>query len=1746
MKNVNKKLYNRKGFTLAEMLLTVSIIIILGAVIAVNVIRYRQNLKLTEMDNAAREIYMAAQNHLSESVSTGEWGQLYDSKVNSSSASGTGEETKTSEYFGTYRGSKVSNVDKFASSDNTASKSATSSSGTTETTSDSSSTSQTASAASTDTSATSGSASQNTTCNKTHAYYYLVVNSTSDLKNNALEQILPNGSIDETVRKGNYIIEYDAIQGQVYDVFYTDADVTLTYENSVSSLDSQITSDIKVKKSRSDSKSLRKQFTIDNKKIALGYYGSATATDDTYSDEKITVDVKNENRLYLIVNVPNSLIPSGYTLDTSGISISLKDLRLGASGVQGTVGRNPILTSTDNNGKQYVYILDSPVEDGYSIADSRNVSWTATSNSSLLNISSKDNDKFCIGDNLRANVTVTATKISNSKKKKTFKVTSKKFNSAFADGSTDKNAQITNGRHLQNLAIATDTSNSSTTGSGSTENSLATLGTDNNTSNEITTVKILNDITWYTTDQDKDDYFDYLNTEPISHNITAENLKTTITNITDHGFTGIQSSSIKSVTGSIKRDSGSTEPDMPILSGFSISDNSGYNGLFANMTSSSLSVKNLYLKDFNITNVNPDGQNTNTDWIKSQNGKTIYSGALLGNYKGKTLTVDQVSVDGITENFASKSGILAGGLIGNIDVRGGKANITDCFASVNSITGNSDSTDKNTIKITNIGGLIGSTESGSITTQRCYSSGRTINGGDYDETNTNLQVENGNVGGFIGNAKGAFTAKYSYSTCSVGANNGSINKTDGSAGGFIGFMSQLSSAHWCYSTGEIINLDNNIIATDDNDSNKMDFGQFIGQVNKDLNQDNITNCFVLSGINYDSMPTVWKDNSEASNIYTGILIKKNSDTGINPFNVETDHQGKATPVDTTLIKNYQTYPYCTTNQLVNLEKKGKIDSDQDSNGHFGDWPVIKDTPAQIGLIYYEKITSNQGKPEYYYDGYWETMSQNPSDYNITKMQNNVNPIPANPDGYVVEDGYALVLKVNQDRKNTIQGPNGTKLSANSIYLKTETGELFKLGDKNIVLGNNDNIGNNKDFNDYKLYVIPEPSEESDNKASFSKLYDSKKIEIYIDDDGDKKTSSKTQYASFKVNLYSANSICQDLNDTSQDNYIAVRSARQLYNLYWNANHEGQTSYLANINYTINQTVNIDFNQEFTRRKSGSSEVNYNFQSITKDVTFACNYNGNNMTINGLDTGSNNLFGGTNTGTLQNLTFTNVSGNSLFAENKGTINNVSIQNATMTGNGVADTNSGVITGTSIVNANISKSGFVETNTGTLVDDHIYSDSSVYSTIVNKNNNDNLKFRINGNVNESNLYDLITIGSNNVTSIGGFANSNSGNIFGCSVTGTIKASGQCSGFVVSSNRHAVNQNQTTNSIIQGNYANVVIQLSTKNNNQNRNTYATGFIGTVKDTALCDNMVTGVLLAQKKNNGHSIIMSGFAYKIDLTKNSDNTDSQVILTNNYCLVWCMNATKAKGNGNNKDVKARFCVEIQLEDGNANNLQMQNNGWLSTVNTLQYTDGINLGTDYGINNTSAETDKLSDIVSVMTATDSSNNSHFTKNSNTNNTIGVYLYNAFIRSSDLTGGSQIQTVVPFKWAYDYNTQTASSTETPQTWYGDYYIEGTAENNTNTLYGNDFGVSLSIPVSNAKSVAFFSEDSSDPSVNSTTNQAETTTTDQSTGTATDSSNSTSTNPDSESTPPISINLAYIYQLIVQKKGLMFFPKMKAFF
>ena len=69
---------NSNGFTMAEMLITVAIIVILCGFGFVAVIAHQRNLKRMEMDETAQEIFIAAQNHLTAARASGQWSSFLE------------------------------------------------------------------------------------------------------------------------------------------------------------------------------------------------------------------------------------------------------------------------------------------------------------------------------------------------------------------------------------------------------------------------------------------------------------------------------------------------------------------------------------------------------------------------------------------------------------------------------------------------------------------------------------------------------------------------------------------------------------------------------------------------------------------------------------------------------------------------------------------------------------------------------------------------------------------------------------------------------------------------------------------------------------------------------------------------------------------------------------------------------------------------------------------------------------------------------------------------------------------------------------------------------------------------------------------------------------------------------------------------------------------------------------------------------------------------------------------------------------------------------------------------------------------------------------------------------------------------------------------------------------------------------------------------------------------------------------
>ena len=248
MTNAIKKRLDRKGFTLAEVLVTVAIILILAGVTFVSVVQYQKNLRLMEMDGTAKEIFIAAQNHLSVAQASGDLDRLAEK---AKSATGTTDSTI---------GTKLSSAPSYAG-------------------------------------------------NASGEYYYVIhdVNSGSESYTPAgsdaiLQMMLPFGALDETVATGgNYAIVYELKSASVVAVLYSGAGNASFGNAAVINFGDDDVSKIK---DICNDKSARKNYVKNGVTAIVGCYtgkaGSAAIPTETLEAPKL--EVKNENKLHVIVS----------------------------------------------------------------------------------------------------------------------------------------------------------------------------------------------------------------------------------------------------------------------------------------------------------------------------------------------------------------------------------------------------------------------------------------------------------------------------------------------------------------------------------------------------------------------------------------------------------------------------------------------------------------------------------------------------------------------------------------------------------------------------------------------------------------------------------------------------------------------------------------------------------------------------------------------------------------------------------------------------------------------------------------------------------------------------------------------------------------------------------------------------------------------------------------------------------------------------------------------------------------------------------------------------------------------------------------------------------------------------------------------------------------------------------------------------------------------------------------------------
>ena len=251
MTNAIKKRLDRKGFTLAEVLVTVAIILILAGVTFVSVAQYQKNLRLMEMDGTAKEIFIAAQNHLSVAQASGDLDRLAE---------------KAKSAGGTTIGTKLDAGAVSAYADDVSGE-----------------------------------------------YYYVIHNVNSGIESYTpadsqaiLEMMLPFGALDETVAtSGNYAIVYELKSASVVAVLYSGAGNASFGNAAVIPLDAE---DVNAIPTLYNDKAKRKSYQKGDVTAIVGCYtgtaGSAAIPTETLEAPKL--EVKNENKLHVLVRGANN------------------------------------------------------------------------------------------------------------------------------------------------------------------------------------------------------------------------------------------------------------------------------------------------------------------------------------------------------------------------------------------------------------------------------------------------------------------------------------------------------------------------------------------------------------------------------------------------------------------------------------------------------------------------------------------------------------------------------------------------------------------------------------------------------------------------------------------------------------------------------------------------------------------------------------------------------------------------------------------------------------------------------------------------------------------------------------------------------------------------------------------------------------------------------------------------------------------------------------------------------------------------------------------------------------------------------------------------------------------------------------------------------------------------------------------------------------------------------------------------
>lgn len=422
---VRNKKKNRAAFTLGEFLAVIAIVTILASLSFVAVIHYQRKLRRLEMDQAAKEVFMAAQNHLTLEKSSGTFARL----INMDEENILDDTEKTSKLGISIVDSSDENKLTYAilySPDK------------------------------------SGSSINDTISGADDQADVFSVSDTDNVNVNVTEEIrerlLPFGSIDETVREnGSYIILYEPETGLVRDVWFSDS-----YEFVRDDIGSEA-----LQETASDANK-RERFTganssLTDKKYPIGYYASGSLDDpDVLPVVKLKapkIKLVNDDILYVELSDDNQtehnlrLFVQGEKSGAVGYMDVNKAVAARSKRISKTSGNE-----SDNDGTYIVILDDTAAADGTgntSTGQGSEIYGFKFADFNLSNqtdmVMSRDERNFTKTFIPGENIYVYAQVSSNQSLSSVETSSTSSENSLFAAVDMERGAVISSFRHLENL-----------------------------------------------------------------------------------------------------------------------------------------------------------------------------------------------------------------------------------------------------------------------------------------------------------------------------------------------------------------------------------------------------------------------------------------------------------------------------------------------------------------------------------------------------------------------------------------------------------------------------------------------------------------------------------------------------------------------------------------------------------------------------------------------------------------------------------------------------------------------------------------------------------------------------------------------------------------------------------------------------------------------------------------------------------------------------------------------------------------------------------------------------------------------------------------------------------------------------------------------------------------------------------------------------------------------------------------------